>query len=74
MEVELVTEKGILFKKEAQHVRACGEKGDMGILNNHTPLLSPLKSGKIRVDKNEFDIKKGFLKVSDNSIIILLEQ
>lgn len=74
MEVELVTEKGILFKGKAQHVRVCGEEGEMGILNNHTPLLSPLKSGKIRVDKNEFDIKMGFIKVSDNYVIILKEK
>lgn len=74
MKVELVSKEGIIFAKDAKHVRVPGELGYMGILNNHTPLLSPLKKGKITIDENEFDIEEGFIKVSRNYVIILKER
>lgn len=74
MKVELVSKEGILFAQEAEHVSVPGELGYMGILNNHTPLLSPLKKGKITIEENEFDIDEGFIKVSRNYIIILKER
>ncbi|MEW6482451.1 MAG: hypothetical protein AB1397_05555 [bacterium] len=74
MEVELVSKEGILFKDKAEQVIVPGEMGYMGILENHTPLLSTLKKGKIMIDKNGFDIDKGFIKVSDNYVIILAEK
>ncbi|MEW6679912.1 MAG: hypothetical protein AB1297_02665 [bacterium] len=74
MEVEVVSKEGILFKDKAEQVIVPGGTGYMGILENHTPLLSTLKKGKIMIDKNGFDIDKGFIKVSDNYVIILAEK
>jgi len=74
MEVELVSKSGILFKGKAEGVIVPGEMGYMGILENHTPLLSPLKKGKVMIDKAGFNISGGFIKVSDNYVIILGEQ
>jgi F-type H+-transporting ATPase subunit epsilon len=73
MQVEIATPEAVLFSGEADSVSAIGAMGGMGILNNHTPLLSSLLEGRVRIDEKEFEIKKGFLKVSDNRIIIITE-
>jgi len=73
MQIEIATPEGILFSGEADSVSAIGAIGGMGILNSHTPLLSSLLEGKVRIDQKEIETKKGFLKVSDNRIIIITE-
>ncbi len=74
MEVEFITRSESLFKGKAEQVIVPGEIGWMGILDNHTPLLSTLKKGKVMIDKNGFNISGGFVKVSDNYVIILGEK
>lgn len=74
MEVKFVTKDGPLFEGKAENISVPGKIGYMGILNNHAPLLSVLKKGKVRIDENVFDIEGGFIKVSDNYIIILGEK
>ncbi|MDI6752304.1 MAG: hypothetical protein QME07_05570 [bacterium] len=73
MQVEIATPEGVLFSGEADSVTAPGIIGEIGILNDHAPLISSLSEGKIRVDKKEMETKTGFLKVSDNRIIIITE-
>lgn len=74
MEVKLVTKDEVLFEGEAKNIIVPGKIGYMGILNNHAPLLSPLKNGEIKIDKNVFNIDGGFIKVSNNYVIILGER
>ncbi|HAW50450.1 TPA: hypothetical protein DCX16_05845 [bacterium] len=71
MTVELVDKDGVLFSGKAEKIVVPGVLGSMGILNNHTPLFSPLKSGKIKIDDKIFDVQEGFVNVSDNYVIIL---
>lgn len=74
MEVKFVTKDEVLFEGKGENIIVPGKMGYMGILNNHAPLLSPLKKGKIKIDKNVFKIEGGFIKVSDNYVIILGEK
>ena len=50
--------------------------GDIGILPNHTPLISSLRDGLVRYSKNneekEHHITSGVIKVLDNQVDILI--
>ena len=45
----LVTPEKILFEKEVSMVVIPGQKGDIGVLPNHAPLLTVLRPGVIRI-------------------------
>jgi len=67
----------ILFQGTVFSVNCPGREGEMTILPNHIPLVSPLRGGQIRVRVNEdkeesFDIEKGILEVSKTEVTILL--
>jgi F-type H+-transporting ATPase subunit epsilon len=77
MQVEIITPDAEIFKGEAVLVQLPGIDGSFEILNNHAPLISALKEGKIKLKKtNEgkeefFDIKGGVIEVLNNKVLIL---
>ena len=76
--IEIVTPQKLYFSGEVVSVTAPGEEGQFQILKNHAPLLSSLKTGKVKLalaDRTEqsFSISDGFLEVSSNKAILLTE-
>ena len=76
--IEIVTPQKLYFSGEVVSVTAPGEKGQFQILKNHAPLLSSLKTGKVKLalaDRTEqsFSISDGFLEVSSNKAVLLTE-
>jgi F-type H+-transporting ATPase subunit epsilon len=76
--IEIVTPQKLYFSGEVVSVTAPGEEGQFQILKNHAPLLSSLKTGKVKLalaDRTEqsFTISDGFLEVSGNKAILLTE-
>jgi F-type H+-transporting ATPase subunit epsilon len=76
--IEIVTPQKLYFSGEVVSVTAPGEDGQLQILKNHAPLLSALKTGKVKLalaDRTEqsFSISDGFLEVSSNKAILLTE-
>ncbi len=76
--IEIVTPQKLYFAGEVVSVTAPGEEGQFQILKNHAPLLSSLKTGKVKLalaDRTEqsFSISDGFLEVSGNKAILLTE-
>ena len=76
--IEIVTPQKLYFSGEVVSVTAPGEAGQFQILRNHAPLLSSLKTGKVKLalaDRTEqsFSISDGFLEVSGNKAILLTE-
>ena len=65
-----------LFEGEALSLYLPGTEGDMTILPNHSPLISALKAGTVRVTDKEqthiFEIQKGLVEISKNEVIVLL--
>ena len=67
-----------LFDGDTYSVRAPGEAGEMTILAEHMPLVSPLKPGTIYVRKEkdapeqEFATTAGVLEVHGGGVTILL--
>ena len=75
MEVQIITPDSTLFSGEATLVVVPGIDGQIGILNNHAPLVSSLVKGVVKVkhDNKEdlFDIPGGVVEVSLNKITVL---
>ena len=54
MTIEIINPDETIFSGEADVVQLPGKDGSFEILNNHAPLISVLKEGKIKVvDKNK---------------------
>ena len=75
MEVQIITPDSTLFNGEATLVVVPGIDGQIGILNNHAPLVSSLVKGVVKVKHYEkedlFDIHGGVVEVSLNKITVL---
>ena len=77
MQIEIITPEEKLFSGESSSVTVPGTDGELGILNNHAPLITSLKEGSIRLQTNEgdktFDVKGGVVEVMNNKVVILAE-
>ncbi len=78
MKVEIISPEKEIFNGEAKFVSLPGSDGSLGILDNHAPLITTLKSGKIRLEteqggKQEIEVKGGTVEVLNNKVIILAE-
>ena len=73
-----------IFQGEAESLTLPGVDGELTILENHIPLVTPLKAGKLRFKSGnpstgsgqgktqEFLIKGGVLEVSPSKVIVLV--
>lgn len=66
-----------VFDGEVISVTLPGVDGELTIMANHTPLVTPLKAGKIKIKKTdsenvEIDVKTGTLEVSQNHVTLLI--
>ena len=78
MNIEIINPDKTIFSGEVDLVQLPGKDGSFEILNNHAPLISVLKEGKVKVvDKSKktqfFEIKGGVIEVLRNKILILAE-
>ena len=77
LQVELVTAEGRILSEEADFVLAPGVEGDLGVLPNHIPLLTPLRTGEVMVRNGEAEhilfVAGGFLEVLPDKVTILAD-
>lgn len=78
MHLEIITPDTKVFAGEVTSVKLPGKDGSFGILNNHAPLISTLKVGKIKVvdaanATHYFDVKGGVVEVLNNKITVLAD-
>ena len=77
MKLEIITPEQIYFSGEVTSVTLPGTSGLFTVWENHAPLISSLKEGKISflVDKKEteLNIDGGFAEVSNNVVTVCLE-
>jgi F-type H+-transporting ATPase subunit epsilon len=79
MQVEIITPDKEIYKGDAVLVQLPGIDGSFEILNNHAPLISALKAGKIKVKKTKdskddfYEVNGGVIEVLKNKVLILAE-
>jgi F-type H+-transporting ATPase subunit epsilon len=79
IQVDIVTpEKKIFSENNILSVTAPGIEGDMGILNNHVPIITFLRPGTIQIQAqnkdSSFFISDGVLEFSNNVLTILASE
>jgi F-type H+-transporting ATPase subunit epsilon len=74
---QIVTQDKLLFEGPVDIVVAPGTEGEMGILPNHTPLLTTLDFGVLRIryqdEEQAFAIAGGFLEVRPDVVTVLAD-
>ena len=75
--VEIVTPEKLSFSEEVESLVVPAERGYLGVLAGHAPLLCTLRPGEIRVlkDGNEdfFATSGGFMEVTPRKTSLLVE-
>jgi len=75
--LDIVTAERAVFSEEVDVVIAPGIEGQLGILPHHTPLMTMIEPGELRVRKGgeEFylAISGGFLEVRPDRVIVLAD-
>ena len=79
MNLEILTPEKKLFSGEVYGVQLPGISGLFEVLDKHAPLVSALKSGRVKVLKDKsnhlafYDIQSGFVEVLGNKTTVLGE-
>ena len=73
---EIISPERIFFSDDVKMVTLPSYEGDMSILKNHIPIVTFLRPGKIKVQKNggnfeEFFVQDGTVEYFKDSLIIL---
>jgi F-type H+-transporting ATPase subunit epsilon len=76
--VDVVSAESSIFSGEAKFVALPGESGELGILPGHTPLITRIRPGSVRIEMadggEEFVfVAGGILEVQPNSITVLAD-
>ena len=74
--VDVVSAEESIFSGEARFVALPGETGELGIFPRHTPLITRIKAGSVRIEKadgsEEFIfVAGGLLEVQPNCVTVL---
>ena len=78
MQLDILTPEDKIYSVEVNLVQLPGTPGSFEIMNQHAPLISSLKAGKLKVinannESQFFDIKGGIVEVLNNNIIVLAQ-
>lgn len=78
LHVDVVSAEEQIFSGEAKFVALPGEGGELGILPKHTPLITRIKPGAVRIEKadgsEEFVfVAGGILEVQPGTVTVLAD-
>jgi F-type H+-transporting ATPase subunit epsilon len=77
IQCDIVSAEGSIFSGEADMLIATGDMGDLGVSAGHSPLLTGLKPGPVRIlngdEEQIFYVSGGFLEVQPSVVTILAD-
>lgn len=77
IQCDIVSAEEAIFSGEVDMIIAAGSMGDLGVSAGHSPLLTGLQPGPVRVITDEeeeiFYVSGGFLEVQPNVVTILAD-
>ena len=77
--VDVVSAEALIFSGEAEFVALPGESGELGIYPKHTPLITRIKPGAVRIkvpghaDDELVFVAGGILEVQPNAVTVLAD-
>ncbi|SHJ74622.1 ATP synthase F1 subcomplex epsilon subunit [Dethiosulfatibacter aminovorans DSM 17477] len=73
--LEIVTPDRMFYQGEADMIVVRGIAGEMGILKDHEPFVTPLSIGQVRIkDDGQFKsaaLSQGYMEVLEEKVVIL---
>jgi len=77
IQVDVVSAEAEVFSGQAEFVSLPGESGELGILPGHTPLITRIKPGVVRIQNGQNEelvfVAGGILEVQPNKITVLAD-
>jgi F-type H+-transporting ATPase subunit epsilon len=77
LHLEIVTPERLAYSDDVDMVLVPGIDGELGILPHHTPLVSLLGYGELKIrkgsDEESFAIVGGFLQVRPDKVVVMAE-
>jgi len=78
LHVDVVSAEALIFSGEAQFVALPGENGELGILPRHTPLITRIKPGAVRIQRVDGEeefifVAGGILEVQPGTVTVLAD-
>lgn len=78
MQVEIVSAEEDIFSGEAELVIAPAEMGDVGVMPQHTPLITRLRPGEVRLqtqgeEERFYFVSGGILEVQPHVVTVLAD-
>ena len=78
LHVDVVSAEANIFSGEAKFVALPGESGELGILPRHTPLITRIKPGAVRIEKTDGSqefifVAGGILEVQPGTVTVLAD-
>ena len=78
LRVSVISPERVLFEGEAASVVVPAFDGEVGILDNHAPMMTLLGRGTLRLAggaaAQQFRVEGGFLQVADNHVRVVAER
>jgi F-type H+-transporting ATPase subunit epsilon len=76
IQVDVVSAEESIFSGMAKFVALPGESGELGIMPGHTPLITRIKPGAVRIEKEDGSeefvfVAGGILEVQPNHVTVL---
>ncbi|MGC9403242.1 MULTISPECIES: F0F1 ATP synthase subunit epsilon [Vibrio] len=76
--LDVVSAEQRIYSGQARSIQISGEKGDLGVLAGHTPLLTTIRPGMVRIVSKKGDeeiiyLSGGVLEVQANDVTILAD-
>nr|B1XSD5.1 RecName: Full=ATP synthase epsilon chain; AltName: Full=ATP synthase F1 sector epsilon subunit; AltName: Full=F-ATPase epsilon subunit [Polynucleobacter necessarius STIR1] len=76
--VDVVSTEQSIFSVEAKFVALPGESGELGILRGHTPLITRIRPGSVRIEKADDDeefvfVAGGYLEIQSDHVTVLAD-
>ena len=79
MNLEILTPESKIFSGDVYGVQLPGISGSFELLDKHAPLVSALKTGNLKILKDNknstvsYTIQSGFVEVLNNKVTVLVE-
>jgi F-type H+-transporting ATPase subunit epsilon len=78
LQVHVVSAEEQVFSGEAKFVALPGENGELGIMPQHTPLITRIKPGEVRIERPDGEhelifVAGGILEVQPHTVTVLAD-
>lgn len=75
--LEIVTPEAMTYSEEVEMVTLPGVEGEIGVYANHVPLMTQIKAGELRVNKDGREsflaVGEGFAKITGEHVAIMTD-